>query len=214
MAEDAKRDKKSDDEDRVVKFPEQHGPDDADDIARLFEPDMGDPITETAILNIPIGKPKDFFRTHPDKTFRRRATIYAHKPEGVVETQYFIVDPAMQGFVDEARPCNLVVIVDRVGSPRFWPVSLPRDGEHDFVAWQTARAVVRIGLDRWVRPVWVKRAYVAREAQEGYAPDPDWSKLPPYDDLIRKAFGEHGVIRDEQHPIYKALCGARPDALD
>src|SRR6266568_1430705 len=87
---------------------------DLDDIGRLFEPDLGDPITESAILNVPIGKPRDFFRTHPDRTYRRRTTIYTHKPEGVVETQYFIVAPAMQGLIDEARPCNLVVIVDRV----------------------------------------------------------------------------------------------------
>jgi hypothetical protein len=172
MADSTTANKKIDDVDRVVPFPEQHGPDDAKDIEGLFEPDMGDPITELAILNVPVGKPKDFFRTHPDKAYRRRVNLYTHKPEGVVETQYFIVDPAMSGLIDEARPCNLVVIVDRTGSPRFWPISLPRDGEHDFVAWQTAREIVRRGLDRWVRAVWVKSAYVAREAQEGYAPEP------------------------------------------
>jgi hypothetical protein len=202
-------------EERIVQFP---GPNDLDDIGSLFEPDLGDPITESAILNIPIGKPRDFFRTHPDKAYRRRTTIYIHKPEGVVDTQYFIVSPAMQAmqcFLEEARPCNLVVIVDRTGSPRFWPIPLPRDGEHDFVAWQTAREVVRRGIACWVRPVWVKRAYVAREALEGYAPDPDWAKLPPYDVMVRKAFGENGVIRDEQHPMYQELRGAKPnDALD
>jgi hypothetical protein len=197
----------------VVKFTV---PEDAKDIARLFEPGIGDPITETAILNIPVGKPRDFFRTHPDKLYRQRATLYTHKPEGVVETQYFLVDPAMQSLMaEDARPCNLVVVIDRTGCPRFWPIPLPRDGEHDFVAWSTAREVVRRGIDRWVRPVWVKRAYTVREASEAYAPDPDWSKLPPYLDLVRKALGEHGIIRDEQHPIYRALVGSRPeDALD
>jgi hypothetical protein len=187
-------------------------PEDAKDIAGLFEVDHGDPITEMAILNIPIGKPKDFFRTHPDKLYRQRATLYTHKPEGVVETQYFLVAPAMQAFMaEDARPCNLVVVVDRAGCPRFWPIPLPRDGEHDFVAWSTAREVVRRGIDRWVRPVWVKRAYVVREAQQGYAPDPDWSKLPSYHELVRKAFGEQGVIENDQHPVYRALVGSRPD---
>jgi hypothetical protein len=191
-------------------------PADLDDISQLFEPDLGDPITERAILDVPIGKSKTFFRTHPDKLYRRRTTILTHQPEGVIEKQYFIVAPAMQGLIEEARPCNLVVIIDRVGNPRFWPIPLPREGEHDMVAWQTAREVVRRGLERWVRPVWVKRTYVVKYAQEGYAPDPDWSKLPPHDDLVRKAFGEHGVIHNEDHPMYKELCGARPesDALD
>jgi hypothetical protein len=63
-------------------------------------------------------------------------------------------------------------------------------------------------MTKWVKLLWVGRAYRTRDAQPGYAPDPDYSKLPPFDELVKLAFGEHGIIRDENHPIARALLGA------
>jgi hypothetical protein len=65
-------------------------------------------------------------------------------------------------------------------------------------------------MGKWVKLNWQKRAYKTREAQPGYAPDPDWSKLPPYSELVRLAFGEHGIIRDDNHPIVRELFGVPP----
>jgi hypothetical protein len=62
--------------------------------------------------------------------------------------------------------------------------------------------------------VWVRRAYEWREAQPGYAPDPDWSKLPAFDQLVELAFGPHGIIRDVNHPIYRDLMGTAPQKVD
>jgi hypothetical protein len=59
-----------------------------------------------------------------------------------------------------------------------------------------------------VKLSWARRAYITREALEGYAPDPDWKQLPPFNDLVQRAFGEHGIIRDTAHPIYRELIGA------
>ena len=53
-------------------------------------------------------------------------------------------------------------------------------------------------------------AIIVVQTNSGYAPDPDYSKLPPFDELVRLAFGEHGVIRDRNHPIYRELFGAPP----
>lgn len=53
---------------------------------------------------------------------------------------------------------------------------------------------------------------MTRDAQPGYAPDPDFSKLPPFNELVRLAFGEQGIIRDKSHPIYRELYGIRPEA--
>ena len=42
-------------------------PADALDIASLWlKNGVGDPLTEERVHSIPIGKPRDFFRTHPD----------------------------------------------------------------------------------------------------------------------------------------------------
>lgn len=62
-------------------------------------------------------------------------------------------------------------------------------------------------MDKWVKLVWVSRAYQTREAQPGYAPDPDFTKLPPFNELVRLAFGQAGIIKDESHPVFRELFG-------
>jgi hypothetical protein len=183
-------------------------PDDAKDLTDLWlDPGLGDGIVEASFHNVPVGKPRDFFRTVPDEAYRRRTEIYTHKPEGAIDEQNFIIAKSMRGRIEEARPCTLVTVVYRDGSPRLWPIKFPKDGEHDNDAWVSARAAARVGLERWVKLVWVRRAYVTREATPGYAPDPDFSKLPSFDDLVTLAFGAHGIIRDTSHPIYRELFG-------
>src|SRR5439155_7655532 len=106
--------------------------------------------------------------------------------------QHYIIAPAMRRLIDEASPCTLVTVVYRDGSPRVWPIKLPRDGARDNEAWMSARAAAKAGLDRWVKLVWKRRSYLTREALPGYAPDPDFSKLPPLDDRAKLDFGEVG----------------------
>jgi hypothetical protein len=183
-------------------------PKDVSDFASLWQdPGLGDGITTNGFHAVPVGKPKDFFRTHPDQAYRRRTEIYVHKPEGAIDEQTYIVAPAMQGRIAEAQPCTLVTVMYRDGSVRIWPVKLPRDGEKDNDAWASARAAAKAGLERWTKIVWQRRSYVTRDALAGYAPDPDWSKLPTFDQLAALAFGEHGVVRDTSHPIYRELFG-------
>jgi hypothetical protein len=62
-------------------------------------------------------------------------------------------------------------------------------------------------MERWVKLVWVKGSYLTREAQPGYAPDPDISRLPPFNALVARAVGAYGIIRAQEHPIYRQLFG-------
>jgi hypothetical protein len=184
-------------------------PSDALDIDALWlDSALGDGLTGTTWNAIPIDKPRDFFRVHSNPDFRRRTEVYAHKTEGQIDTAYYIVGPEMRGRLAEARPCVLVTCVYRDGSPRLWPIMFPREGEKDNLAWSTSRSAARTAIDKWVRLVWIKRSYLTRDALSGYAPDPDWGKLPTFNDLVRAAFGPHGVIQDTNHPIYRDLMGA------
>jgi hypothetical protein len=188
-------------------------PEDATDFDSLWmDPGLGDGITDVSYHRVPAGKPKNFFRTIPNPAYRRRTEIYTHKPEGAVDEQHFIIAPAMHGRILEARPCTLVTVVYRDGSPRLWPIKFPKDGERDNEAWTSARAIAREAMGKWVRLVWAQRAYISIPALDGYAPDPDYnkppfSKLPPFNDLVKLAFGEHGIIRNESHPVYRELFG-------
>ena len=184
-------------------------PNDALDIESLWsDPALGDGLTDTHLHLVPVDKPKDFFRVHSDPGYRRRTEMYIHKVEGEIEKSYFILGPKMKGRVEEARPCILVTCIYRDGSPRIWPITLPREGEKDNSAWSTARSSARIAIDKWVKLVWVKRSYQTRDAQPGYAPDPDWTKLPPFNELVKAAFGAYGIMGDTDHPIYRDLLGA------
>jgi hypothetical protein len=183
-------------------------PADAQDFASLwFDPGLGDGITDAHHHSIPVDRPKDFFRVHPNKEFRRKTEVYTHKAEGVVGETHYIIAPSMRGRIGEARPCTIVVAIYRDGTLRLWPIKHPREGERDNEAWITSRNIARRAIDQWVKLLWVNRSFQSRDAQEGYAPDPDWSKLPSFDELVRVAFGAHGVIRDESHQMFKDLFG-------
>ena len=47
-------------------------------------------------------------------------------------------------------------------------------------------------------------------SKPGYAPDPAWEKLPPFEELLIKAVGEKNIIRDSSHPMYRNLIGDKP----
>ena len=185
---------------------------DASDFASLWlDPKLGDGIVSSTWNSVPVDKPKSFFRTHPSPEYRRRTEIYTHRPEGPIDEQHFIIAPSMRGLIEEARPVTLVCVVYRDGSPRLWPIKFPREGEKDQQAWIDARSAAKAAIDQWLRIVWVSRTYQIRFAQPGYAPDPDWSKLPSWEDLIRMGFGEHGIIRDKSHLIYREWIGAKAE---
>jgi hypothetical protein len=190
-------------------------PNDAADVESLWlDTSLGDGITDLHWHEIHIGKPKDYFRVHPDESYRRRTEIYVHKPEDAVEEQFYILAPNMRGRLPEARPCVVVTCIYRNGTPRLWPIMFPRSGEKDNTAWTSARAAARVAIDKWVKLVWASRAYQTRDAQAGYAPDPDWKKVPSFNDMVRLAFGLHGVIHDETHPMWRELMGAPAKAPD
>jgi hypothetical protein len=176
-----------------------------------LDPKLGDGITDTHWHDIPIGKPKAYFRVSPLAEFKRRTEIYVHKTEDEIGEEYYIVGPQMRGRIAEARPCTIVTCVYRDGSPRLWPLMFPREGEKDNAAWKSARKAARTAMEKWVKLSWVGRAYTTTDALKGYAPDPDYTKLPTFDEMIQIALGEHGIIRAPDHPIYRELVGAPPE---
>jgi hypothetical protein len=203
---------KSDKQSTIVKFTP---PPDAEDIAGLFDdPLLGDGLTDPdELLSVPLGRPKSkFIRVHPDKDYRRRAHVYVNKVDGEYGEEYYIVDPKMLKHMrEDVQPCVLVTYIDRAGNPGIWLLKLPRDDQKDCTAWQTARMAARKCIDIWGKPAWTGRAYKVRPAAAGYAADPDWSKLPPFEKLLSLALREGGVIRSPDHPAYRDTIGLPPE---
>ena len=190
-------------------------PSDALDIDSLWtDTGEGDTLTETTWHAVLVGKPRNFFRTHPDPKYRHRTEMLIRKPENQIETEYYILAASMRGHIPEARPCILVTCIYRDGSLRLWPIPCPRDGERDNKAWISAKSAARASISKWVMMTWSGGVYVTRDAEEGYAPDPDWTKVPPYNELTRAAFGTHGVIQDGQHAVYRDVMGKPPLSHD
>jgi hypothetical protein len=191
-------------------------PADAADLAGLFvDTGQGDPLADVAIHAIPIDKPRDFFRVHPDPAYRQRCYIYTHKIEGQIEERHYVVTDTMLDNVPEAKLSVLVTCIYRDGSLRLWPIKLPQDGGKDQKAWQTARAAAKLAISKWIKLRWSGSVYDTRDARPGYAPDPDLSKIPPYARLISLALGTDGAMRDENHPVYlDHIAGAPPKKSD
>ena len=127
-------------------------PADAKDLEGLWlDPSLGDGLVDTHLQSIAVGKPKDFFRVNPDTAYRRRAEIYVHKVEGLIDEQNFIMGPAMQGRIEEAQHCTLVTVVYRDGTPRLWALKLPKGSGRDNEAWVTARSAARAAISKWVK---------------------------------------------------------------
>jgi len=71
---------------------------DAADLEALWlPPEAGDGLCDVHRHAVSVGKPRDFFRYHPDPAYRRHTEIYSHKPEGSIDTQHYIVAPDMRG---------------------------------------------------------------------------------------------------------------------
>jgi hypothetical protein len=145
---------------------------------------------------------------------RKRAEIVRIKSEDQIEEQFFLVGKEMRGKIEEARPCIIVPCIYRDGTLRLWPLMLPRANEKDMRAWASARSAARAAVNTWIKLVWSRGVYLRRPAQEGYAPNPDWSKVPSTDELVGLGWGSAGIIRGVSHPAYQTLMGAAPATAD
>ena len=69
-------------------------------------------------------------------------------------------------------------------------------------------------MDGFVKLEWIRKRYITHDAKPGYAPEPDWKKVPSLDELIKIAFGEYGIINDANHPVFRDAEGEAPADKD
>jgi hypothetical protein len=114
----------------------------------------------------------------------------------------------------EARPAILTTCVSRDGSITLWPLKRPREDESDQIAWSTAMDAAREAMKYWIKLRWRGGRYEFRRAPRGFAL-PDWTKLISTDEQIKIAFGSQGIIRNQDHPVYRGeVLGEQEDDGD
>jgi hypothetical protein len=184
-------------------------PADAVDLGDVYE-DQGeqDDITNETGKVALISKPRGFFMVSPRAEYRRRLSVYTHSVEGKVGKMLYVVTKKMAKEMPEAQPCAIVVVVNRLLVPSLWPLKRLDDDGNDYDSWKQQRLIAKKSMTWWLRFVkWTGSGYLTREAPKGYAPIPDWDALPPFDELMARAVGPTGIIRDRDHPIYKDVMG-------
>jgi hypothetical protein len=177
--------------------------------ALRIQPDTEMVPTERIYTSVPIRKPKntEFFRISPDPGHRFPCLIYQDRDD---RDAIFIVPPsviATAGVEIPAKRVELRLAVTRGGAPFLWGVPLP-DPNGRSISWHTSAAeAAHLAQTRWVRmaadmSVGLYNVVVA----SGAIPDPDWSSLPAFDELLQTAI-KGRIVDAPDHLILQRLRG-------
>jgi len=160
------------------------------------------------LTTIKVGKPhkQDFFRIHPDPAYRADLGILEVKEDR--DRAFYIVTPAMMSDLEgEFFIATVFVGINRQGNPFVWPVRLPgSDGRQN--EWhRTALIAAEKAMQCWVRVTAnMSAGYNDIFLAKGDLGEPEWPDLA-YNEVLRIAFRNEGIIDSPDHPVVKNLRG-------
>ena len=153
-----------------------------------------------------VGRPnnQEWFRIHPDEAYRGNFAILDFKEEN----QVYIVTPNMTDtLAAEIFYATVYTGITRTNIPFVWPIRLPEDGKRQNEWHRTAAIGAEEAMTRWIRLVSNKNA----GAYDVYPAlrDPGEPKWPnkPFNELLRIAFRNEGIIDSDEHPAVRKLFG-------
>lgn len=156
----------------------------------------------------PLQKPlkSKFVRVHPSADYRVSGVLTLTDAD-TGEIYYVSPDLELPEFIEsQTRVTDLYAAQMHDGSFFIWPVH-----RSDTTWYRAAKQAVAAAGRRWV-------AVVARRSANTYdliepedaIPEPDWSALPPFMEMVESAFDGH-MITDIDHPFLRRLRGYRDD---
>jgi hypothetical protein len=190
-------------------------PDDAADIESMFvDPLMPGGAVTRVVQKIAVGKPDKavFYRAHPNDSHHRTVYLIVDASTNSSDETNYWVDPAIAGeLAHDAKYYSLSTLVDREGNVRLCRTRLPKQGEKDNLYSETMRMAIQMAKEYWVRIIanQITGRYDTLRADRSYAEDPDWSKVPPFNELVKSAFAPDGIVKRLDHPIVHKLMGRR-----
>jgi hypothetical protein len=160
---------------------------------------------QSVLTSVSVRKPgaQEWFRVHPDPSWRLQTTILQIKEEG----ESYLISPSLRTDLwDEILPIVLFTAVSRQGEPFLWPVRLPKvDGRIDkFI--ETDLTAAKVAETQWVRRYWVPEIKSHKIlAAKNLSDNPVWPEVG-FQELLKLAFRDR-FIQDINHPVVKSLRG-------
>jgi hypothetical protein len=160
------------------------------------------------VLRVLTGRPgkQDFFRVHPDPSYRMTFGMIELKEDG---EDYLVTPDLVPLLPGEVVFKMMYTTLNRAGVIRLWSVRIPSaDDRGQFTTWWTSgHEGAALAVDKWVRLV-PSRALGGYEIMyaEGAIPDPDWSAVPSFKELLLSGYGQR-CINTIDHAVIKALRG-------
>ena len=144
-------------------------------------------------------------RVHPSPDYRKPFSLIERKEE---RETYLVPKSMAAELAGEATTAMLYTAVNRQGVVFLWPVRQPgEDGRLSEWSRSLTEAAEK-AICKWVR---VKAnmslgAYELWEAENKALSEPEWPE-ETYNELLRIAFRQEGIISNPEHPIVKKLRG-------
>ena len=169
------------------------------------------PVGKRVQATYPLQKPpkNKFVRVHPSSEYRLNGVLTLTDLD-TSEIYYVSPDLSLPAFIEsQTRVTDLFAAQMSDGSMFIWPL------HRSETSWyRAAKAAIRVAVSKWV-------AVVARRAANTYdlvepedsIPEPEWSSLPPFGELLESAFEDH-MVTSLDHPFLRKLRGFREDGDD
>jgi hypothetical protein len=148
--------------------------------------------------------PQDFVRVHPDPAYRENFAMIELKDE---REDYLVLPHIVPLLPGEVVYKTIFTAINRQGIVFLWPARLPSPDDKPNAWWVSARDAAERAMSRWLR-VRANMSLGAYEitVAESEIPDPDWSEVEPFQDLLRIAYGPR-LVTNLDHPVVRRLRG-------
>lgn len=166
------------------------------------------PVGKRTQATFPLQKPpkNKFIRVHPSPDYRMSGVLTLTDTD-TGQIKYVSPDLELPEFIEtQTRVTDLYAAQMSDGSFIIWPVH-----RSETTWFKGAKQAVKTASEKWV-------AVVARRAANTYdliepedsIPEPDWSSLPSFTEMVESAFDGH-MITNLDHPFLRKLRGFRDD---
>jgi hypothetical protein len=166
------------------------------------------PVGKRTQATFPLQKPpkNKFVRVHPSREYRISGVLTLTDTD-TGQIKYVSPDLELPEFIEsQTRVTDLFAAQLSDGSFFIWPLH-----RSDTPWFKGAKVAVSVATQKWV-------AVVARRSANTYdliepedvIPEPDWSSLPTFTEMVESAFDGH-MITNPDHPFLRKLRGFRDD---